>query len=70
MATYYVFGDECKDNSNAFALYEVSLQRDVGIVMMVIHQMVAFGLFSVSACLSVSLSVPVCMLPVCAWLSK
>lgn len=46
VATYYVYGDECKDNSNAFSLYEVSIQRDIGIVMMVIHQMVAFGLFS------------------------
>lgn len=46
VATYYVFGDECKDNANAFALYDVSVQRDIGIVMMVVHQMVAFGLFS------------------------
>lgn len=46
VATYYVYGDECKDNSNAFSLYDVSVQRDIGIVMMVVHQMVAFGLFS------------------------
>jgi auxin influx carrier (AUX1 LAX family) len=46
VATYYVYGDECKENANAFSLYDVSVQRDIGIVMMVIHQMVAFGLFS------------------------
>ena len=46
VATYYVYGDECEDNANAFSLYEVSIQRDIGIVMMVIHQLVAFGLFS------------------------
>mmetsp|Transcript_21006 Transcript_21006/g.30321 ORF Transcript_21006/g.30321 Transcript_21006/m.30321 type:complete len:474 (-) Transcript_21006:48-1469(-) len=46
ISTYYMFGKETRYNANAFSLYDTSIQRDVGIVMMVIHQMVAFGLFS------------------------
>ena len=43
---YHRFGDECIDHANAFSLFERSTARDVGIVLMCLHEMVAFGLFS------------------------
>lgn len=46
ISTYFVFGEECADNSNAFNLFAPSIQRDIGIVLMTLHQMVAFGLFT------------------------
>ena len=43
---YHRFGDDCLDNANAFSLFERTTQRDIGIVLMCLHEMVAFGLFS------------------------
>ena len=47
VAAYWAFGgEECRMNANAFALFERSWARDFGIVMMTIHQGVAFGMFA------------------------
>lgn len=46
VAGYWSFGDLARENANAFALFPRSWARDIGIVMMTIHQAVAFGLFA------------------------
>lgn len=46
VSVYHRFGDECIDHANAFSLFERSVPRDIGIVLMCLHEMVAFGLFS------------------------
>jgi len=45
VAAYRTYGNLARDNANSFALFEPSLARDVAIVLMSLHQMVAFGLF-------------------------
>ena len=45
VAAYRTYGNLARDNANSFALFEPSMQRDVAIVLMSLHQMVAFGLF-------------------------
>ncbi|KAL7542978.1 hypothetical protein ACHAWF_007293 [Thalassiosira exigua] len=42
---YYAFGDYALGNANSFAYFPRSIARDFGIVMMALHQAVAFGLF-------------------------
>mmetsp|Transcript_4868 Transcript_4868/g.7415 ORF Transcript_4868/g.7415 Transcript_4868/m.7415 type:complete len:483 (+) Transcript_4868:119-1567(+) len=46
ISVYYNFGDDARDDANSFNLFQRSPQRDIGIVLMCLHQMVAFGLFS------------------------
>jgi auxin influx carrier (AUX1 LAX family) len=46
VAAYHTYGALARDNANAFALFPQSMARDLGIVMMTIHQGVAFGLFA------------------------
>ena len=43
---YLTYGDECRYNTNAFHLFPQSAYRDFGIIMMSLHQAVAFGLFA------------------------
>jgi auxin influx carrier (AUX1 LAX family) len=46
VAAYYAYSQEAGYNTNAFALFPQSNARDVGIIMMSLHQAVAFGLFA------------------------
>ena len=46
VAAYYAFGDLCLYNANSIALYPKNPARDIGLAFMVIHEMVAFGLFA------------------------
>lgn len=46
VAAYHTYGEEARYNSNAFSLFPQSAYRDFGIVMMSLHQAVAFGLFA------------------------
>ncbi|KAL7453200.1 hypothetical protein ACHAWC_004868 [Mediolabrus comicus] len=46
VAAYHTFGDLCLYNSNAIALYPKTPARDIGLVFMVVHEAVAFGLFA------------------------
>lgn len=46
VAGYWAFGQEAEVNANAFGLFDRSVYRDFGIVMMTLHQAVAFGLFA------------------------
>jgi auxin influx carrier (AUX1 LAX family) len=45
ISAYHTYGSLARDNSNSFNLYPRSGARDFGIVMMSLHQLVAFGLF-------------------------
>lgn len=45
ISAYHTYGSLARDNSNSFNLYPRSNARDFGIVMMSLHQLVAFGLF-------------------------
>eukprot|EP00980_Cylindrotheca_fusiformis_P012672 scaffold3103_cov136-Cylindrotheca_fusiformis.AAC.10 len=44
-AAYHTYGQECFNNTNAFNLFPRSIYRDFGIIMMSLHQAIAFGLF-------------------------
>ena len=46
IAGYHTFGSVAAATSNAFALYEDTIYRQVGIVLMCLHEVVAFGLFA------------------------
>jgi len=46
VTAYHTFGQYARGQSNTFALYPQSPARDFGIVLMTIHQAVAFGLFA------------------------
>lgn len=45
LAVYWAFGDELLTHSNAFAVFPKSVPRDIGLVFMIIHQAIAFGLY-------------------------
>lgn len=45
ISAYHTYGAKARVNSNSFSLYPRSGARDFGIVMMSLHQLVAFGLF-------------------------
>ena len=42
---YRTYGSMARDNANSFALFEPTFARNVGILLMSLHQLVAFGLF-------------------------
>ncbi|CAK9224979.1 unnamed protein product [Sphagnum jensenii] len=46
LAVYWAFGDELLKKNNAFAVVPSSNFRSAAIVMMIVHQAVAFGLYS------------------------
>lgn len=46
VTAYHTFGQEARYNANSFNLFPRSHARDFGIVMMSLHQAVAFGLFA------------------------
>ena len=46
IATYYSFGSLCYSAPNAFYLFPASPARTVGIILMSLHELVAFGLFA------------------------
>ena len=46
VTAYHTYGQEARHNANAFNLFPQSTARDFGIVMMSLHQAVAFGLFA------------------------
>jgi auxin influx carrier (AUX1 LAX family) len=46
VTAYHTYGQEARYNTNAFALFPQSTARDFGIIMMSLHQAVAFGLFA------------------------
>lgn len=46
VAAYWAFGDWCLYNGNAIALYPKTPARDVGLALMIVHELVAFGLFA------------------------
>lgn len=46
VTVYHTYGMEVSDNANSFALFDRSVYWDIGIVMMSLHQAVAFGLFA------------------------
>lgn len=45
ISAYHTYGSAARYSPNAFNLYPQSFARDFGIVMMSLHQLVAFGLF-------------------------
>ena len=45
VTAYHTYGNIARDNNNAFGLYPKSAARDVGIILMNINNLVAFGLF-------------------------
>lgn len=45
LAVYWAFGDELLTKSNAFAVFPPSTFRRIGLVFMIVHQAVAFGLY-------------------------
>lgn len=45
VATYWAFGDELLTRSNAFAVFPPSIFRDIGLIFMIVHQAIAFGLY-------------------------
>ena len=45
ISSYHTFGGTSRYNPNSFNMFPPSLVRDFGIVMMSLHQLVAFGLF-------------------------
>ena len=46
VAAYHTYGQEARYNANSFNLFQPSFGRDLAIVMMSLHQAVAFGLFA------------------------
>lgn len=46
VTAYHTYGQEARYNANSFNLFPRSFARDFGIVMMSLHQAVAFGLFA------------------------
>lgn len=46
VAAYYAFGDEVLGAANSFALFPKTTARDVGMMLMMLHELVAFGLFA------------------------
>lgn len=46
VTAYHTYGQEARYNANSFNLFPQSAARDFGIVMMSLHQAVAFGLFA------------------------
>jgi auxin influx carrier (AUX1 LAX family) len=42
---YHTFGSEAAKNGNAFYLFDKSIERNIGVALMVAHEFVAFGLF-------------------------
>jgi auxin influx carrier (AUX1 LAX family) len=46
VAAYYTYGQECLQNTNSFSMFPQSAYRDFAIIMMSLHQAVAFGLFA------------------------
>jgi len=46
VAAYYTYGQDCLYNANSFSLFPSSPYRNFGIIMMSLHQAVAFGLFA------------------------
>ncbi|CAB9515327.1 Auxin transporter-like protein [Seminavis robusta] len=46
VTAYHTYGQEASYNANSFNLFPRSFARDLGIVMMSLHQAVAFGLFA------------------------
>jgi auxin influx carrier (AUX1 LAX family) len=46
VTAYHTYGQEARSNANSFNLFPQSYARDFGIVMMTLHQAVAFGLFA------------------------
>ncbi|KAJ7526716.1 hypothetical protein O6H91_16G019600 [Diphasiastrum complanatum] len=45
VAVYWAYGDELLQHSNAFAVLPKSAFRNIGLVFMIVHQAVAFGLY-------------------------
>lgn len=43
---YYAFGNTAATQSNAFYLFDDTIWRQIGVVLMCLHEIVAFGLFS------------------------
>lgn len=46
VAAYWRYGDLCALNTNSFALFPKSFGRDLAMILMSLHEMVAFGLFA------------------------
>ena len=46
VTAYHTYGQEARYNANSFNLFPRSAGRDFGIIMMSLHQAVAFGLFA------------------------
>lgn len=46
VTAYHTYGQEARSNANSFNLFPQSPARDFGIIMMSLHQAVAFGLFA------------------------
>ena len=46
ITAYHTYGQEARYNANSFNLFPQSAARDFGIIMMSLHQAVAFGLFA------------------------
>lgn len=46
VTAYHTFGQECLYNANSFALFPKSPARDAGMILMMLHEFVAFGLFA------------------------
>lgn len=46
VTAYHTYGQEARYNANSFNLFPRSYARDFGIIMMSLHQAVAFGLFA------------------------
>lgn len=46
VTAYHTYGQEARYNANSFNLFPRSAARDFGIIMMSLHQAVAFGLFA------------------------
>lgn len=45
LTVYWAFGDKLLTHSNAFSIFPKSIARDIGLVFMIIHQAIAFGLY-------------------------
>jgi auxin influx carrier (AUX1 LAX family) len=46
IAGYHTYGSVAATTSNAFYLYEDTIYRQIGVVLMCFHELVAFGLFA------------------------
>ncbi|KAJ7521868.1 hypothetical protein O6H91_19G072200 [Diphasiastrum complanatum] len=47
-AVYWAFGEALLHNANAFAVLPRSVFRDVAVILMLLHQFIAFGMFTLS----------------------